>query len=280
MPVLPLRTVAPAAGMTRLSEEWLADLDAALRAEDADWRRTCRETLFQLAHPGQGSWEERVADTSLPMASRLALEAFDPANITLEPEYYADVDPERFARVKPLLWLWYTFDRLPIGGQHVALGVMLRRVLAPHVFKRVGANFKCFQHVEVSFGYNLEVGDDVVVHRHVLLDDRGGLVLGNRVSISDYANIYSHTHSIVDQQDVTCLRTVLEDDVRVTYHATVLAGVRVARNGMVGAAAVATKDVRPYHVNVGIPAKSVRVKPNAPPELVRNARLPEHPDGS
>ena len=33
---------------------------------------------------------------------------------------------------------------------------------------------------------------------------------------------------------------------------------------MVGALAVATKDVRPYHVNVGIPAKSVRVKPNAP----------------
>jgi acetyltransferase-like isoleucine patch superfamily enzyme len=28
--------------------------------------------------------------------------------------------------------------------------------------------------------------------------------------------------------------------------------------------AVATKDVRPYHVYVGIPAKSVRVKPNAP----------------
>jgi acetyltransferase-like isoleucine patch superfamily enzyme len=33
---------------------------------------------------------------------------------------------------------------------------------------------------------------------------------------------------------------------------------------MVGALAVATKDVRPYHVNVGIPAKSIRVKPNAP----------------
>jgi acetyltransferase-like isoleucine patch superfamily enzyme len=52
--------------------------------------------------------------------------------------------------------------------------------------------------------------------------------------------------------------------VRVTYHATVLAGVHVGENGMVGAVAVATKDVRPYHVNVGIPAKSVRVKPNAP----------------
>ena len=99
--------------------------------------------------------------------------------------------------------------------------------MAPHIFARVGKNFKCFQYVEFSFGYNLEVGDDVVVHRNVLLDDRGGITLGNRVSISDYANIYSHTHSIVDQKDVTNARTVLEDDVRITYHATVLAGVRV-----------------------------------------------------
>ena len=35
---------------------------------------------------------------------------------------------------------------------------------------------------------------------------------------------------------------------------------------MVGAGAMATRDVRPYHVNLGIPAKSVRVKPNAPVE--------------
>jgi acetyltransferase-like isoleucine patch superfamily enzyme len=68
----------------------------------------------------------------------------------------------------------------------------------------------------------------------------------------------------VDQRDVTNALTVLEDGVRVTYHATVLAGVHVGVQGMVGAVAVATKDVKPYHVYVGIPAKSVRVKPNAP----------------
>jgi acetyltransferase-like isoleucine patch superfamily enzyme len=41
---------------------------------------------------------------------------------------------------------------------------------------------------------------------------------------------------------------------------------------MVGAVAVATKDVRPYHVNVGIPAKSIRIKPNAPPEAYVSER--------
>jgi acetyltransferase-like isoleucine patch superfamily enzyme len=63
--------------------------------------------------------------------------------------------------------------------------------------------------------------------------------------------------------------------VRVTYHATVLAGVHVNEQGMVGALAVATKDVRPYHVYVGIPAKSVRVKPNAP-EPATILRTSEH----
>jgi len=225
----------------------------------------CRRTLTELAYPQFASnWETAVADESLPMATRLALNALDARNITLEPEYYAECDQDRFQQVKPLLWLWYSFDRLPIGGQNIDLGVRLRRLLARHIFKRVGANFKAFQHVEVTFGYNLEVGDDVVVHRHVLLDDRGGIRIGNKVSISDYANIYSHTHSIVEQADVTNALTVLEDGVRVTYHATVLAGVHVNEQGMVGAVAVATKDVRPYHVYVGIPAKSVRVKPNAP----------------
>jgi acetyltransferase-like isoleucine patch superfamily enzyme len=261
--------------MLRATERWLGDLETALADATTDRNALVRETLFALGQPGEGTWEERANDPRLGAAAQVALLALDPANVTLEPEYYADVDPVRFARVKPLLWLWYSFDRLPLAGQHVALGVAFRRLLAPHLFARVGRNFKCFQHVEFSYGYHLEVGDDVVVHRHVLLDDRGGIVLGDRVSISDYANIYSHTHSIVDQRDVTTLPTVLEDDVRITYHATVLAGVRVGRNGMVGASAVATKDVRPYHVNVGIPAKSVRVKPNAPEDAVSTIRRPD-----
>jgi len=197
----------------------------------------------------------------------------DPREVTLEPEYYAECDEEKFQRVKPLLWLWYSFDRTPLGGQNVDLGVRLRRLLAPYIFKRCGENFKAFQYVEFSFGYNMDVGDNFVVHRHVLLDDRGGILVGNNVSVSDYANIYSHTHSIVDQKDVTDALTILEDNVRITYHATVLAGVRVACNGMVGALAVATKDVRPYHVYVGIPAKSIRVKPNAPQDA-QNVCLP------
>jgi acetyltransferase-like isoleucine patch superfamily enzyme len=273
MPHLPLRTVALPDATNRVYQAWLEEIEGRLAESGADWSRLTRDILYQLYYPGYGDYDERLADPRTAAASRVTLLSLDPRNITLEPEYYADVDPARFARVKPLLWLWYSFDRTPLGGQNVHLGVRFRRLLAPHLFARCGRNFKCFQFTEFSYGYNLEVGDDVVVHRHVLLDDRGGITLGDRVSISDYANIYSHTHSIVDQKDVTNARTVLEDDVRITYHATVLAGVRVGRNGMVGASAVATKNVRPFHVNVGIPAKSIRVKPNAPPESYVTERV-------
>ncbi|MFN2566563.1 MAG: acetyltransferase [Gemmatimonadaceae bacterium] len=279
MAFLPLRQL-PARPNSSLADAWLEELADALNISAADRTVICRDALVQLCYPGfAGHWESAVEDVRVPTATRLALSSLDPRNVTLEPEYYADCDQTRFQAVKPLLWLWYSFDRTPIGGQNVELGVRLRRLLAPFIFKRCGERFKCFQHVEFSFGYNMEVGDDVVVHRHVLLDDRGGIVLGNKVSISDYANIYSHTHSIVEQRDVTNACTVLEDGVRVTYHATVLAGVHVGEQAMVGAMAVATKDVRPYHVYVGIPAKSVRVKPNAPEAamVLRTAR--ERGDG-
>lgn len=267
MPLLPLRSL-PSRPAAALGDAWLERVSDALADPTLDRAAFCRDVLAQLLYPAYAAdWETAVADERLPLGTRLALASLDPRNVTLEPEYYAECDDARFQAVKPLLWLWYSFDRSPLGGQNVDLGVRLRRLLAPRIFRRCGENFKAFQQVEFSFGYNMEVGDNVVVHRHVLLDDRGGIVLGNNVSISDYANVYSHTHSIVDQRDVTDATTVLEDGVRITYHATVLAGVRVGVQGMVGAVAVATKDVRPYHVDVGIPAKTVRVKPNAPSQV-------------
>ena len=264
MAILPLRRL-PTRPAGSIADAWLESLEHDLADSSVDRSDLCRRTLTELCYPEYAeSWETAVQDPKLPAGTRLALSAMDPRNVTLEPEYYGECDDERFGRVKPLLWLWYSFDRTPLGGQLVDVGVRLRRLLAARIFRRCGENFKAFQHVEFSFGYNMDVGDNVVVHRHVLLDDRGGLQIGDGVSISDYANIYSHTHSIVDQKDVTNTITRLDAGVRITYHATVLAGVHVNEQAMVGAMAVATKDVRPYHVNVGIPAKSITVKPNAP----------------
>ncbi|MDQ3819132.1 MAG: acyltransferase, partial [Acidobacteriota bacterium] len=184
-------------------------------------------------------------------------------------EYYKDIDAAAYGERKPFIWLWQMYDRSPVG-QNAYLGHRFRRMLAPLIFRRVGENFKCWHFVEWSYGYNLSFGDNVVVHRYVLLDDRGGIEIGNNVSISDYANIYSHTHDVEDIHNVYNLTTRIGDGARITYHATVLAGTQVGENSMVGTGAVATKDVEPYHIKVGIPAKTVKIK--------RGAAVPEYSD--
>ncbi len=261
----PLRSISLPATSENVYQEWLDEIEDNLATPDCDRFALCRDVLVDLHYPGLGDYRELVEDPGTPLTTKAALLAMDPRNVTLEPEYYNELDQDRYQQVKPLLWLWQSFDRSPLGG-NVDLGVKLRRILARHVFARCGENFKCFQFVEFSYGYMMEVGDHVVVHRHVLLDDRGGIVLGNRVSVADYSNVYSHSHSITDQVDVTNSRTVLEDGVRLAYHATVLAGVRVGEEAMIGAGAVAAKNVKPWHLYLGIPARPIRLKPTAPPE--------------
>ena len=270
----PLRKPSLPELSARSYDRWLGELEERLADPGCDRYGLCREVLFDIHYPGLGNYEDLVADPATSAASRSALLALDPHHVSLEPEYYHEIDTERYARVKPLLWLWQSFDRSPLGGGNVDVAIRFRRMLAQHVFGRCGKNFKCFQFVEFSFGYNMEVGDDVVVHRHVLLDDRGGIVLGNKVSVADYANIYSHTHALADQEDVTDAQVVLEDGVRITYHATVLAGVHVGEQAIVGAGAVLTKDAKPWHLYLGVPAKPVRVKPNAPPEITGSSEPP------
>lgn len=220
----------------------------AERLDDAGLDRNvvARETLAEVLYARPYA---QLAEDA-PMAAF----ALDPRNVTLEAEYYAATDQDRFARVKPLLWLWKTLDRTPLG-QSVASGVPLRRMLAERIFARAGRNLKIFQDVEVSVGYNIEAGDDVVVHRNVFIDDIGGVELHDGASLSDYANVYSHTHDLLEQPDVTLKRTVIGRGVRVAYHATVLAGTVLSDDSMLGAFALATHDLDPHVVGLGIPAK-------------------------
>jgi len=266
----PLRQLTLPEPAKSVTDAWLDEIEQRLAEPDADRYRLCRDALFAIWYPGLSDYDALVDDPATPLPTRAALLALDPHHVTLEPEYYHEKDEAKYDRVKPLLWLWQSFDRSPMGGGNVDLGVRLRRVLARHVFRSCGRNFKCFQFVEFSFGYNMEVADDVVVHRHVLLDDRETLVLADRASVADYANVYTHTHSIMDQRDVTSKRTVLGPGTRITYHGTVLAGVEVGEEGMLGAMGVATRDIPAYHLALGIPARPVVLKDTAPPQ-VRNA---------
>jgi acetyltransferase-like isoleucine patch superfamily enzyme len=235
-------------------DSFLTELEKSLTDGRTDPNDVVRETLFHIYF---GAAQVSPADLALP--ARATYHTFDPRNITTEPEYYKDIDAKLYLQRKPMIWLWQMFDRSPLG-QNALLGHRFRQMVAPLIFRSVGTNFKCWHYVEWSFGYNLSIGDNVVVHRHVLLDDRGGIEIGNDVSISDYVNIYSHSHDIYDIHNVSTPATRIGNGVRITYHATVLAGVQVGDGAMIGTSAVVTRDVGTNHIVVGIPAKTVKIK--------------------
>jgi acetyltransferase-like isoleucine patch superfamily enzyme len=264
---MPYRNLQATETAQTIFDDFLARLEEKINDPNLDRNDVVRDILYEI-YFGQRPNIKNLYSHKYPIASRAVIASFDPRNVTMEPEYYTDLDIEKYAPIKPLIWLWQMFDRSPLGG-NLLLAFRFRRMLAPYIFRKVGKNLKCFHFVEWSFGYNLSIGDNVTIHRNVLLDDRGEIIIGSNVSISDYANVYSHSHSVIDIHDVSCKPTIIHDNVRLTYHSTVLAGVTVGENGMVGALGLATRDVKPYHVNVGIPAKSVLLKSNAP-EQYRN----------
>jgi len=239
-------------------DSFLTELQKSLTDGRTDPNEVVRDTLCQIYFDCS-----RSEANDLPLAARAAYHTLDPRNVTTEPEYYTDIDAKRYLERKPMTWLWQMFDRSPLG-QNALLAHRFRRMLAPLIFRSVGNNFKCWHFVEWSFGYNLSIGNNVVVHRNVLLDDRGGIDIGDDVSISDYANIYSHSHDIYDIHKVNTPVTRIGNGVRITYHATVLAGVQVGDRALIGTSAVVTRDVEPNHVVVGIPAKTAKIKESDP----------------
>jgi acetyltransferase-like isoleucine patch superfamily enzyme len=214
-----------------------------------------RDTLAELYGRRSGA--------DAPLAARVVGASFDPRNGTLEAEYYKELDPGKWARVKPLLWFWQMFDHSPVG-RNVLLGTRVRAMLAARVFRRCGRNVRIFHDCEFSFAYNLTVGDDVTIHRHVLIDDRGEVVIGNNVSISDFANIYSHAHAVEDINDVSLGKTVIGDNTRITYHSTVFSDVKIGHDAMLGSHGVANKDVPDFEIFGGVPARKIAQKKGHP----------------
>jgi acetyltransferase-like isoleucine patch superfamily enzyme len=255
MPRYEYRRIGPEPEAEKAFLGWIQQLDSEFANPDPAHRSdVVRDALHGLygLHDSRGNF-----------ARESLLHSLDPRNASLEPEYYGDVDAAKYAERKPLIWFWMMYDRSPVGLNHW-LGFQMRAMLAKHVFKHCGKNVKIFHGVEVSFGYNLTVEDNCTIHKYVLLDDRGELIIHEGSSISDFANVYTHSHDLNDGMIITNHKTELGPKARVTYHATVLSGVRVAEHGMVGSMGVASKDVPAYNVVAGIPAKTIKVKTIAP----------------
>jgi acetyltransferase-like isoleucine patch superfamily enzyme len=263
MPRYEYRPIHPTPEAEKCFLAWIDQLDKEFADRDPERRSdVVRDALHQL-------YLERPYAAPLTLASlaqQTLVHSFDPRNTSLEPEYYGDADAAKYAERKPLIWFWMMFDRSPAGLNHW-LGFRVRAMLARHIFKHCGNNVKIFHGVEVSFGYNLTVEDNCTIHKYVLLDDRGEIIIHEGSSVSDYANVYSHAHDLNDGMIVSNHKTEIGPRARITYHATVMSGVKIAEHGMVGSMGVASKNVEPYNIVAGIPAKPIKVKTIAPEEV-------------
>ncbi len=114
--------------------------------------------------------------------------SLDPKNVTLAAEYDEEVDEEKYATVKPLIWFWRMFDRSPVGLNQW-LGFRFRAMLGRHIFKNIGENVLIFHGVEFTFGYNVTIEDDCTIHRYAVLDDRGELVVKKGTVVEEYKTV-------------------------------------------------------------------------------------------
>jgi maltose O-acetyltransferase len=105
----------------------------------------------------------------------------------------------------------------------------------------------------------LTVGEFTTIGNDGFFDARDGISIGSCVNIAGEVRIYTREHDIDDPLFAECGGpVVIEDYVYIGTRATILPGVRIGYGAVVASGAVVTKDVPPYMLVGGVPAKVIR----------------------
>jgi acetyltransferase-like isoleucine patch superfamily enzyme len=111
---------------------------------------------------------------------------------------------------------------------------------------------------EISIKNHSSFGPNATIYGY------GPVTIGSYVAIASYAMVVAGNHNFSDRdkpiifQGSTGKGILIEDDVWVATHAVVLDGVTVGTGSVLAAGAVVTKDVPPYSVVAGVPARVIR----------------------
>jgi acetyltransferase-like isoleucine patch superfamily enzyme len=107
-------------------------------------------------------------------------------------------------------------------------------------------------------GSKIHMGDNVVINRGTHLDGRIGIAIRNNVSISPEVYIISMEHDPNDPMFKTRgSEVIIDDHVWIGTRAMILPGVHIGEGAVVGASAVVTRDVAPYQIVAGVPARVI-----------------------
>jgi acetyltransferase-like isoleucine patch superfamily enzyme len=112
-----------------------------------------------------------------------------------------------------------------------------------------------------DIGVGLKVGNYSNIGPYCYIGCSGYVEIGNNVLMSPNVSIFAESHNFsrldipIRDQGVTREETIVEDDCWLATASILLAGTRVGRGAIVAAGAVVTKDVPPYAIVAGVPAK-------------------------
>lgn len=115
-----------------------------------------------------------------------------------------------------------------------------------------------------ELGKGLIVGDNSNIGAYCYVGCSGGIRIGSNVMMSPRVSLYAENHNFAEvtrpmkEQGVTRQSIIIEDDCWIASHSVVLAGVTIGRGSIVAAGSVVTKDVPPYSIVAGSPARVLR----------------------
>ena len=135
------------------------------------------------------------------------------------------------------------------------------RALLSRLFgKEVDSSFRVFPPFYTDFGKNITIGKDVFINACCHFQDHGGVVLGDGCLIGHNEVFATLNHGLApeDRQTTYPAPIVLGKNVWVGSNATILQGVPIGDNAVVGAGAVVTKDVPENTIVGGVPARVIR----------------------
>lgn len=140
--------------------------------------------------------------------------------------------------------------RLPFHSLRIAS----LRALKSKIGKHVGL----YRGFEVRSPWKLSIGNSTIVGHNALLDARMGLDIGSNVNISNEVMIWTlhHDYNATDFAS-TGKRVIIEDYAWLCSRSVILPGVTIGKGAVVAAGAVVTRDVAPYSVVGGVPAKII-----------------------
>lgn len=129
--------------------------------------------------------------------------------------------------------------------------------------KQVDSSFHLFPPFYTDFGKNITFGKDVFVNSGCHFQDQGEIVIGDGVFIGHNVVLATVNHALepskMRKNEYAPIK--IEDHVWIGSNATILPGVTIGKWAVVGAGAVVHKNVEPYTVVGGVPAKVIKVIP-------------------